>query len=65
MKREIKDPETYWEEKVQIMLDLLNKSPISDEIKEEIEDEIFMDEFDTINGLKEYLEKLEKNISSY
>lgn len=59
------DFETRYEEKTQTMLDLLNKSKLNQKLKDEIEDDIFMDKFCTIKSLEEYLIKLEKEINNY
>lgn len=61
----IKDPETIWEEKVQTMLNLLNKSNLNQELKDEIENDIFIDRFYSINSFKEYLKKQEAKVKNY
>ncbi len=55
----VKDHETRWEEKAQNMLELLNKSTLTDEQKEKIEDDIYSDVHYSIDEFKLFLEKLE------
>ena len=61
----IEDPETYWEEKAHQMLTLLKKCNFKDEIREDLEDRIFRDEFLGITDFKLTLDRYKKDIRNF
>ena len=59
------DYETRQEEKIQTMFEILNKSKLNQEKKEEIEDKIFIDTFYSIENFKHFLKKEEAKVKNY
>lgn len=61
----VKDPETYWEEKAHTMLTLLRECNFKDKITKEIEQNIFLDYFLTIEDFKICLDRYKQNSKNF